>query len=129
MTTDQTLPAAVLIDSSSGQGDTQVIVTVSDDFGFGSRAGLRGQYADLADQTFGALRRGVDAAGGGPDRSSPPRPVVTGPAVAPSAPSTATAAPPSTATERLQRLNDLHRQGLITDKEYSEKRRAILDGL
>jgi uncharacterized membrane protein YdbT with pleckstrin-like domain len=39
----------------------------------------------------------------------------------------APAAPPADATERLQRLKQLHRDGVLTDAEYEEKRAKLVD--
>ena len=36
-------------------------------------------------------------------------------------------APPSDATERLQRLKQLHNDGVLTDEEYAEKRAKLVD--
>jgi uncharacterized membrane protein YdbT with pleckstrin-like domain len=35
--------------------------------------------------------------------------------------------PGGDATERLQRLSQLHKDGVISDEEYAEKRQALLD--
>jgi hypothetical protein len=120
MTSDRALPTAVIIDTSANGGDTLVEATVSDDFGVGFRVGLRERYATLAGEILGQLRREVETAGGGPDKLWT---VTSAPTVSPPAPST------NTTADRLRRLQELHQKGLLTDDEYSEKRRAILEEL
>jgi hypothetical protein len=116
-TTDAALPVAVLVDTEGGPRETVVRATVSDDFGFGSRAGLRGRYGVVAGEILDRVRWDVQAAGGGPDVSTVAEP--------PPAESTQ---PPSV-VDRLKRLDELHASGLLTDQEYREKRRAIIDEL
>jgi hypothetical protein len=66
----------------------------------------------------------------------PPEPVVraaAAPAVVPSAGGEATAAPPvapaASVEERLQKLEDLYKKGLITDEERTKRRAEILQSI
>jgi hypothetical protein len=47
--------------------------------------------------------------------------------VAPTEPAATHAEQPKTLTERFQLLNELHRQGLISDEEFAAKKQALLD--
>jgi uncharacterized RDD family membrane protein YckC len=56
-------------------------------------------------------------------------PPVTLPGPATSPPAAAPKPPTADPTEALRRLNDLRQQNLITEEEYQEKRKAVLDEL
>lgn len=118
MTPETAFPVAVLVDTESVRGGTKAIVTVSDDFGFGSRAGLRGTYERIGSDVIASLA--VAARATGEQEPSRPAPPSARRSVSPGSPSAAT---------RLEELDDLHGRGLISDEEYQTKRHEILDQL
>ena len=56
----------------------------------------------------------------------PPAAPTASPAPAQPAVSTSTAAPPAAAADRLKKLDELHKAGLLTQDEYDKKRQEVL---
>jgi len=79
--------------------------------------------------------RAAPAAAGYPERPAPPAaPAAAAPPPAPPRPATVPVPPPPAIDadrieQRLRTLDRLHEKKLITDEEYRDKRRSILDGL
>ncbi|MDO9355510.1 MAG: 2TM domain-containing protein [Solirubrobacteraceae bacterium] len=91
---------------------------------FGWGIGLVAHYAATSDFTGGGRRRGASSRGSVAQQPAP-APVSPAPAPAPAPVATAPSTGGSTSDE-LSRLSELHRSGVLTDKEFKAAKAKLL---